>query len=208
MSTSGVISSTSGASAREERLERRARRQAALERSRGSDRRRAGRRATRRPSTRRAARSTRGARSRARAAGAASSRSADRGSADSRGRGAAAARARTTRRRAGPALREPHVREARRDPLDHLPAAHRLLAIGGEHDRRGRAPPAPDRRLEQPQIRVVPRDEQNLHCVTPRGMQILARRRAPCAPGRRPARRLARAIRPCIWRRTRSASSR
>ena len=78
---------------------------------------------------------------------------------------------RQLRPRAGAPARhigEPHVRMARGDALDHLTAAHRFLAIGSERDRVAARGQPLDRRLEEPQIRVVPRDEQNLQGVTPR----------------------------------------
>ena len=70
---------------------------------------------------------------------------------------------------AGVAIRhfgERHVRIARRNPLDHLTAAHRFFAIGREHDVVAVRGETFDRRLEEPQVRVVARDEQNLQCLT------------------------------------------
>ena len=79
---------------------------------------------------------------------------------------------RQLRPRAGaPARRvgEPHVRDsAPRSARPSDAPAHRLLAIGGERDRVAARGQTLDRRLEEPQIRVVPRDEQNLQGVTPR----------------------------------------
>jgi len=61
---------------------------------------------------------------------------------------------------------EHHVRIARRNPIDHLTAAHRLFAIGREHDVVAVRGETFDRRLEEPQVRVVARDEKNLQCLT------------------------------------------
>jgi hypothetical protein len=63
---------------------------------------------------------------------------------------------------------ERDVRIARRNPLDHLTAAHRLFAIGREDDIVAVRGETFDRRLEEPEVRVVPRDEQDLQCLTPR----------------------------------------
>jgi len=57
---------------------------------------------------------------------------------------------------------ERHVRIAGRDPLDHLTAAHRFFTIGREDDLVAVRRQTFDRGLEEPQIRVVPRDEENL----------------------------------------------
>jgi len=73
--------------------------------------------------------------------------------------------ARELRPRAGMTIRhvgERHVRIAGRDPLDHLTAAHRFFTIGREDDLVAVRRQTFDRGLEEPQIRVVPRDEENL----------------------------------------------
>jgi hypothetical protein len=90
-------------------------------------------------------------------------------------------------RAAARGVHQRHVRVTGRNGFDHPPPAQRLFTICGQRDGVTALGQALDCGLEEPQIRIVPRDEENLQSVTPRraaSLRSLPARRTP--PSSRP----------------------